>query len=202
MTRRASRSPGLRSRRPGTPLRPTDPLHALLALDARRGRLEAVRALEVWERAVADDPAVHAASAAALARGGAGQFTENERRLLLGLLADLAAQPPLLALLDTLADRLDAEAAAWPGGDEEELDEEALRDASPGYHALSDAYDAVRTAQEALFLRDVGRGDLARELLTDPAAWDRACQDGEATLLGRPRIVRAPEDDPFGVLQA
>jgi hypothetical protein len=202
MTRRASRSPGLRARRSGAAARPADPLHALRSLEARRGTPAAERALEVWERGAADDAHAFAASAEALARGEDWQFSPDERRLLLGILAECSADPQLLPMLDTLADRLDAEAQSWPGGDDDELDEEALREASPAYRALSDAYEMVRTAQEALFLRDIGRADLARELLDDPAAWDRACGLGEASLLGAPRVVLSADDDPFGILLA
>lgn len=202
MTRRASRSPGLRTRRPGAPARPADPLHTLRTLEARRGTTGAERALDVWERGLAEDTHVRTASAEALARGDGWQFTPNERRLLLGILAQFGEDADLVAMLDTLADRLEVEARAWPAGEDGAIDEEALREASPAYRALSDAYETMRTAHEVHFLRDIGRADLARELATDPVAWDRACQDGEATLLGRPRIVHSVDDDPFGILRA
>jgi hypothetical protein len=202
MTRRATRSPGLRARRPGTSARPTDPLHALQTLDASRGTARAERALEVWERAAAEQTDVFSASTDALVKRTVGSFTDNERRLLLGVLASLAADPQLLEILDTLDERLALEARTWPMSDDDEIDEEALREASPVYRALSDAYEVMRTAQEVLFLREIGCAELARELSEDAQAWDRACADGEATLLGRPRIVTSPDDDPFGILRA
>lgn len=203
MPRRASRSPGLRTRRAGAPSRPTEPLHALRTLEAARASARAERALELWERAIVDDTHAFTASAAALATGDGFTFTPNERRLLLAMLAEQAADPDLLPMLDTLADRLDAEANTWALPEDETDDEdEVLREASPAYRALSDAYDVVRSAQEVLYLTALGRADLARELATDPAAWDRACTDGHATLLGRPRIVSSPDDDPFGILRS
>lgn len=201
MTRRATRSPGLRARRPGASARPTDPLHALQTLVAARGTERAERALEVWERAAAEQTEVFSASADALVKRGVGLFSDNERRLLLGVLSSLAADPQLLEILDTLDERLALEARMWPVGDEEEMDEDALREASPVYRALSDAYEVMRTAQEVVFLREIGCAELARELSQDPEGWDRACADGEATLLGRPRIVTSPDDDPFGILR-
>ena len=202
MTRRATRSPGLRARRPGASARPTDPLHALQTLAVARGTERAARALEVWERAAAEQTEVFSASTDALVKRVVGAFSDNERRLLLGVLASLAADPQLLEILDTLDERLALEARTWPVSDDEEFDEDALREASPVYRALSDAYEVMRTAQEVLFLREIGCAELARELSHDPDGWDRACADGEATLLGRPRIVTSAADDPFGILRA
>lgn len=202
MTRRATRSPGLRARRPGASARPADPLHALHTLDAARGTTRAERALDVWERAAAEQTDVFSASTDALVKRTVGSFSDNERRLLLGVLASLAADPQLLEILDTLDERLALEARSWPVSDDDEIDEDGLREASPVYRALSDAYEVVRTAQEVLFLREIGCAELARELSHDAEAWDRACADGEATLLGRPRIVTSPDDDPFGILRA
>jgi hypothetical protein len=200
MTRRATRSPGARTRRPAAPATAQDALRTLRALESRRGTGSAERALEHWEESVSERPEVFAASAAALATGDGFAFTDTERWVLLASLAEFAEDEMLAAASDDLADRLDAEAAAWPGNVAGQLDEETLRLESPAYLALSEAYSALRTASEVLFLRDIGRADMARALLHEPATWERAMRDGEATLLGLPHIVLAADDDPFGIL--
>jgi hypothetical protein len=187
MSRRASRPSGSRVRRSGAPAGKSDPMQPLLALLSRRGTDRAEDALDRWVDAVADNPDVFAASGDYLAKAHPDGFTPDERWLLLSIVADLEAQ-------------LDLEAREWPEDGPESPTDEQLRAASPVYRALSDAWSAMRTAIEVSFLRDIGMPEMARAMIDDAGRWERALRDGEATLLGVPRIVLTADDDPFGIL--
>ncbi len=200
MSRRASRSAGSRARPARSPSAPADPLHPLTTLASRRGSKDAERALERWEEAVLSSPVAFAASAARLADAGDSAFTRDERWFLLSILADIVDDPVLGDACAELEERLDAEARAWPGNEQGELDDVQLRMLSPVYEALSDAWSTLRVAIEVAFLRDIGLPEAARACMEDNGDWHRALRDGEATLLGVSRIVLTSDDDPYGIL--
>lgn len=200
MTRRASRSTSstrsLRSPAAGS----RDPLARLRALEERRGTAVARDALERWEDDLYDSPSAFQAAVEYLARTRAGAFSGDERWYLIALLAEIAIDPQLQGATDQLTERLEAEARAAPGYGTDAFDESAWADESPVFAALSDAWDALRTAIEVAFLRDIGMPEMARAYLHEGPEYERALRDGESSLCGRPRIVLGASDDPFGIL--
>ncbi len=200
MSRRASRPSGSRARRSGSPAARTDPLQPLQTLLARRGTDRAEDALDRWVDAIAEAPDVLDATSTYLAAAHAGGFTTDERWLLLSIVAQMADHSVYGAACDDIEAQLEVEAGEWPDADPHAPNDAELRAASPVYHALSDAWSALRTAIEVGFLRDIGMPDMARAMIDDTGSWERALRDGEATLLGLPRIVLTADDDPFGIL--
>jgi hypothetical protein len=200
MSRRASRSsaPTRALRSPAAGAR--DPIARLRALEQRRGTPAAREAFERWDEDLLDAPDAFGAAVEYLARDRAGAFTTDERWFLVSLLAELAADPTLQGACDQLAGRLEAEARSAPGYGTEAFNEEAWCDESPVYAALVDAWESMRVAIEATFLRDIGLPEMARAYLHDGPEYERALRDGEASLLGLPRIVLSASDDPFGIL--
>jgi hypothetical protein len=200
MTRRASRPSGSRVRRSGSPAAKTDPLQPLQTLLARRGTPRAEEALERWLDALGQTPDAFTAAADYLAAPQEGGFTSDERWLLLSIVAEMADHPLYGDTCADLETQMELEAKEFPDVDPDAHNDEPLRAASPVYRALSDAWSALRTAIEVSFLRDIGMPDMARSMIDDTGSWERALRDGEATLLGVPRIVLTADDDPFGIL--
>jgi len=200
MTRRASRPSGSRVRRIGSPAAKTDSLQPLHTLLARRGTNRADEALERWLDAIADMPDAFAESSTYLASVHPDGFTTDERWLLLSMLAETADHPLYGDTCADLETQLELEANEWPDADPDARSDDQLRAASPVYRALSDAWSALRTAIEVSFLRDIGMPEMARAMIDETGSWERALRDGEATLMGVPRIVLTADDDPFGIL--
>lgn len=201
MPRRASRPAGSRStRRPGTNAASADALHTLKALLAKRGTDAAEAALDRWVDALSDSPATFASSAEYLAAESPDGFSREERWLLLSIAAEMVDDPVLGDACEDLEGRMEAEAKNWPGYNDDTLDHEKLSSESPIYRALSEAWSGLRAAIEVSFLQDIGMPEMACTMIDDAGRWERALRDGEATLLGIPRIVLAADDDPFGIL--
>jgi len=200
MSRRATRPSGSRVRRSGSPAANPDPLQPLQTLLARRGTNRAEEALDRWMDALAQTPDAFEAASTYLASAHTDGFTTDERWLLLSILAEMADHPLYGDTCADLETQLELEAREWPDANSDAPNDEQLRAASPVYRALSDAWSALRTAIEVSFLRDIGMPDMARAMIDDTGSWERALRDGEATLLGVPRIVLTADDDPFGIL--
>ena len=200
MTRRASRPSGSRVRPSGSPAAKPDPLQLLQTLLARRGTDRAEEAFDRWLDAIMNGSDVFVESSTYLATAHPDGFTADERWLLLSLLAELADHPLYGDACADLQAQLEVEAQEWPDADVLAPNDDELRAASPVYRALSDAWSALRIAIEVSFLRDIGMPDMARAMIDGTGSWDRALRDGEATLLGVPRIVLTPDEDPFGIL--
>lgn len=209
MSRRASRPSGSPARRSGSSAVKSDPLQPLLALLAKRGTDQAEAAFDRWYDALVETPDAFVASADYLAVPHAEGFSADERWLLLSMVSELADHPvygdtcaDLEAQLELEARECSADIVAAASSDVStgEISDEQLRAASPVYRTLSDAWTALRTAIEVSFLRDIGMPDMARAMIDDTGRFKRALRDGEATLLGVPRIVLTADDDPFGIL--
>ncbi len=127
-------------------------------------------------------------------------FSRDERWLLLSIAAEMADDPVLGDCCEELERRMEQEALQWEGLADTSANYESMRQESPLYRALSDAWSSVRLAIEVSFFRDIGMTEMARALLEDVNSWERALRDGEATMLGVPRIVLTADDDPFGIL--
>lgn len=200
MTRRASRSSSSRARPGAKAVASSAPLSTLLALEAKRGGEEASMMLDKWRDSVDGSAAIFSASAAYLSSGKPEGFSKDERWFLLALLAESVDDEDLGPACEALEARMEEEAAKWPGDHESELDDTQLREASPVYLTMSDAWSSLRLAIEVNFFNAIGLTDAARALVSDGNEWERALRDGEATLLGVPRIVLTADDDPFGIL--
>lgn len=200
MPRRASRPAGSRTRRPGTNAASVDALHTLKALFAKRGSDAAEAALDRWVDALSESPETFSASAEYLAAESPDGFTREERWLLLSIAAEVVDDPVLGDACEELEGRMEVEAKNWPGSNDDTLDHEKLRSESPVYRALSEAWSGLRAAIEISFLHDIGMPEMARAMIDDAGNWERSLRDGEATLLGIPRIVLTADDDPFGIL--
>ncbi len=201
MVRRATRSPGARPRTPRAATS-TDPLLLLRALAEQRGAPGADDALDRWLSSMSTTPGLFEASADFLATRTETLFSTPERWFLLSILSEMYVDPVLTEAVDELEARLDDEERSWPGNDGQLMSEEALRDASPVYAALGDAMGALQHAISVSFLGNIGMADVARAMTNDDGVFSRLVRDGEATLLGVPRIVLGPDDDPFDILQA
>ncbi len=200
MTRRASRPGGSRTRRPSQPRAKLEPLQHIRALLAARASESATGALDRWVDAIAEFPEEFNASVRYLAQHEADGFTTDERWLLLSIAMEMAEDPMLSDACEELELRIDAEARAWPGYDTGDLNYEQMRAELPAYAAVSDAWSALRTYIEVHFLHELGMHDMARSFVDSTSQWERRLRDGEATLLGVPRIVLSADDDPFGIL--
>ena len=202
MVRRATRSPGSRPRA-ARPAVAGDPLRTLRALAEQRGSAKAEELLERWMDAVTSQPGVFEASAELVADPAETLFPLAERWYLASMLAELAMDPVFTPTADDLGARLDEEARSWPGNEAEQMSDDELKEASPLFLALSEALGAVELAMEVGFLCRIGLTDMARAMLHDAdGRYARLLRDGEATLLGVPRIVLDAGDDPFGILHA
>lgn len=200
MSRRASRPSGSRAR-PRVSAGGGKPLQSLTNLLGARGTEQAEAALDKWVDDIAESADVFGASAAFLANAEQKGFSRDERWLLLSIAAEIADDPVLGNCCEALEARMEHEALEWQGETGgESIDDEPLRRESPLYRALSDAWSSVRMAIEVSFLRDIGMTDMTRAMTEDVNTWERALRDGEATLLGVPRIVLTADDDPFGIL--
>lgn len=211
MSRRASRPSGNRTRSRSAVS--AQPLLQLTNLLKARGTDHAEAALDLWVDALVESPEIFQASAAFLANAAgvssvseatsiaAPGFTRDERWLLLSLAAEIADDPILGDCCAELERRMELEVQEWPERSGEQSSEAPIPyQDSPLYRTLSDAWTNVRLAIEVSFLRDIGMTEMTRAMLEDPNTWERALRDGEATLLGMPRIVLTAEDDPFGIL--
>lgn len=200
MTRRASRPSTSRSRRGANTATSSAPLTSLLALEEKRGGEDASILLDKWRDAVYASSDVFLASANHLTTANEQGFSKDERWFLLALLAEAVDDEQLGPACDALEERMEEEAAKWARVEDDELDDTKLREASPVYLTMSDAWSSLRLAIEVNFFNAIGLTDAARALVSDGNEWERALRDGEATLLGVPRIVLTADDDPFGIL--
>jgi hypothetical protein len=175
-------------------------LDTLESLLARRGSDRAEAALDRWVDAITESSDVFVASAAHLAEQRPDGFTRGERWMLLSIMAEVADDSVLGDACEALEARMEEEARSIPGFDPDTADDVAMRQESPYYRVLSDAWSSMRLAIETTFLRDIGMADMARAMIDDDGSWERTLRDAEATLLGIPRIVLTAEDDPYGIL--
>jgi hypothetical protein len=176
------------------------PLASLQALESSRGGENASVLLDKWRDSVDKSEQVFSASVAYLSTGKPEGFTKDECWFLLALLAEAVDDEELGPACEALEARLEEEAAKWPGDHDDEPDDSKLRELSPVYLTMSDAWSSLRLAIEVNFFSTIGLADAARALVSDGNEWERALRDGEATLLGVPRIVLTADDDPFGIL--
>jgi hypothetical protein len=153
-----------------------------------------------WRDSVDGSEAVFTSSAQYLSTAKPEGFSKDERWFLLALLAEAVDDDELGPACEALEARMEEEAGKWPGNDNDELDDTQLREASPVYLTMSDAWSSLRLTIEVNFFNTIGLPDAARALVSDGNEWERALRDGEATLLGVPRIVLTADDDPFGIL--